>query len=132
FVAYNLAIATIFALVASAAFGVAISLVIGPGGRRGLSRGAIVDGVGSAVALCVLGNLDGAVQLLEGLWKLGGTGLESSIPGITGINKALGGLVVRFVGGPRPSFDFWRSTRFIGPEDPGPIHELPYFTFLYG
>jgi YYY domain-containing protein len=28
--------------------------------------------------------------------------------------------------------DFWRSTRFIGPEDVGPIHEFPYFTFLYG
>ena len=31
-----------------------------------------------------------------------------------------------------PPLDFWRSTRFIGPEDVGPIHEFPYFTFLYG
>ena len=31
-----------------------------------------------------------------------------------------------------PPLDFWRSTRFIGPEDAGPIHEFPYFTFLYG
>jgi YYY domain-containing protein len=31
-----------------------------------------------------------------------------------------------------PPLDFWRSTRFIGPEDPPPIHEFPYFTFLYG
>jgi uncharacterized membrane protein len=35
-------------------------------------------------------------------------------------------------GGRFPPLDFWRSTRFIGPEDPGPIHEFPYFTFLYG
>jgi YYY domain-containing protein len=31
-----------------------------------------------------------------------------------------------------PILDFWRSTRFIGPEEVGPIHEFPYFTFLYG
>ena len=36
------------------------------------------------------------------------------------------------LGARRPPFDFWRSTRFIGPEEPGPIHEFPYFTFLYG
>ena len=132
FVAYNLAIATIFALTASAAFGVALSLVMGPGGRRGLTRGALVAGVTSALALCVLGNLDGALQLLEGLWKLGGSGLESGLPAVTGISRALVGLVGLAMGGSRPPFDFWRSTRFIGPEDPGPIHEFPYFTFLYG
>jgi YYY domain-containing protein len=35
-------------------------------------------------------------------------------------------------GAPFSILDFWRSTRFIGPEDVGPIHEFPYFTFLYG
>src|SRR5207344_2532856 len=50
----------------------------------------------------------------------------------TGLSRALIGLVALAMGGTRPSFDFWRSTRFIGPEDPGPIHEFPYFTFLYG
>jgi YYY domain-containing protein len=132
FVAYNLAIATIFALTASAAFGVALSLVMGPGGRRGLTRGAIGAGVGSALALTVLGNLDGALQVLEGLWKLGGSGIESGIPGITGLSRAFAGLLAVANGAMPPPFDFWRSTRFIGPEDPGPIHELPYFTFLYG
>ena len=132
FVAYNLAVATVFALTASAAFSVAVSLVTGPGGRRGISRGAIVAGVGSGVALCVLGNLDGALQLLEALWKQGGSGIESGVPAVTGLTKALVGLMAMAFGGPRPSFDFWRSTRFIGPEDPGPIHEFPFFTFLYG
>ena len=47
FVAYNLAIATIFALVASAAFGVAISLVMGPAAATRADRGAIVAGVAS-------------------------------------------------------------------------------------
>src|SRR5262249_23054222 len=39
----------------------------------------------------------------------------------------------RWIGGaPLPPFDFWHPTRVIGPEDPGPITEFPYFTFLYG
>src|SRR2546425_7818440 len=37
-----------------------------------------------------------------------------------------------FQGAHFPVLDFWRSTRFIGPEEVGPIHEFPYFTFLYG
>jgi YYY domain-containing protein len=131
-IAYNLAIATVFALTGSAAFAIAVSLVAGPGGRRGLTRRAIIAGVGSAVALTVLGNLDGAVQLVEGMWKAGGSGLETGIPVVGGLGRALAGLAAITAGAPWPAFDFWRSTRFIGPEDPGPIHEFPFFTFLYG
>ena len=47
------------------------------------------------------------------------------------MSRALVGLLSLALGGTRPTFDFWRSTRSIGPE-PGPIHEFPYFTFLYG
>ena len=132
FVAYNLAISTMFALTASAACSVAVSLIIGPVRRTGLPRRAMVAGVASAVALTTLGNLDGALQMIEGLWKVGGDGLESGIPLITGLTRALGGIFAMLAGAPRPGFDFWRSTRFIGPEDPGPIHEFPWFTFLYG
>src|SRR5262249_32060031 len=115
FVAYNLTIATFWALTASAAFGVALSLMIRPGVQRGLTRGAIVAGLASAVTLCLLGNLDGAVQLVEALWKQGGTGIESGIPLITGLSRAVTGFVALALGGARPTFDFWRSTRFIGP-----------------
>jgi YYY domain-containing protein len=80
----------------------------------------------------VLGNLDGAVQLYEGLTKLGGEGLVSGLPVITGLTRTLIGLGGLAVGGHMQPFDFWRSTRFIGPEEPGPIHEFPFFTFLYG
>lgn len=132
FVAYNLAIATVFALTLAAAASAAISLVAGPGGRRGVGRAAVAAGVLSALALGVLGNLDGALQLLEGLWRSGGEGVPSGLPVVTGLTRALVGLSVVAAGGPLPAFDFWRSTRFIGPEDPGPIHEFPYFTFLYG
>jgi YYY domain-containing protein len=131
-IAYNLAVSTVFALTAAGAFSIALSLVMGPGGRRGLTRGACIAGTVSAVWLVLLGNLDGALQLLEGLWRLGGDGMQSGLPLVTGLTRALAGLVALAFGGTRPAFDFWRSTRFIGPEDPGPIHEFPYFTFLYG
>jgi len=42
------------------------------------------------------------------------------------------GVLALLQGGDFPVLDFWRSTRFIGPEDVGPIHEFPFFTFLYG
>ncbi|MCC7370422.1 MAG: glycosyltransferase family 39 protein [Chloroflexi bacterium] len=131
-IAYNLAVSTIFALTAGGAFSVALSIVSGPGGRRGLTRGAVVAGALSAVTVVLLGNLDGALQLLEVLWKAGGDGIQSGLPLVTGLSRALFGLAAMVTGGNRLSFDFWRSTRFIGPEEPGPIHEFPYFTFLYG
>ena len=130
--AYNLAIATIFAMTAAAVFSLAMSLMLGPYGRRRFSWSVIVAGAGSALAVCVLGNLDGALQLLEALWRVGGTGVESGVPFVTGLTRAFAGLMALAFGAGRPGFDFWRSTRFIGPEEPGPIHEFPYFTFLYG
>jgi YYY domain-containing protein len=132
FVAYNLAIATVFALTLAAAFSVGISIVAGPAGRRGVGKAAIAAGTISALSLGVLGNLDGALQILEGLWKLGGDGIASGLPVVTGLTRALVGLGVLATGGHLQPFDFWRSTRFIGPEEPGPIHEFPFFTFLYG
>lgn len=133
--AYNLAVATIFALTATGAFAFGVALFAGPRGAIGRARRpwALAAGGISAVSLCVHGNLDGAAQLVEALWKLGGEGIQSALPLVGGVSRALSGLLVwLFVGGSPQRFDFWRSTRFIGPEEPGPIHEFPYFTFLYG
>ncbi len=132
--AYNLAIATIFAFTAVAAFAFGYAVA---GGRWADLQGRprrwpIAAGLGSAVALCLLGNLDGAAQVRDALWKVGGEGVPSVLPLVTGLSRAAFGLVVLTRGSSAPSFDFWRSTRFIGPEDPGPIHEFPFFTFLYG
>src|SRR5205807_6339325 len=76
----------------------------------------------------ILGNLDAGLQVLDQLWKLGGDLAPSS----GGVARLAAGLLAVAQGKPFPILDFWRSTRFIGPEDPGPIHEFPYFTFLYG
>ena len=54
----------------------------------------------------MLGNLDGALQLLEALWKLGGSGVESGIPLVAGLSKALAGLMALAFGAARPTFEY--------------------------
>ena len=131
--AYNLGVATIFATTATAAFAVGATIAAGRYARPGrLLGGVVTAGAISVLCLGVLGNLDGVLQLREGLWKLGGEGVPSILPLITGLTRTVSGLVAVVRGAALPPFDFWRSTRFIGPEHPGPIHEFPFFTFLYG
>jgi uncharacterized membrane protein len=106
-VAYNLAIALFYGLLASACFSFAFNVVAGLRGYRaprvvGWATGA---GLLAVAGVAVFGNLDGLLQLLE---------------------RATGRVP------PGVPFDFWRSTRVIGPEDVTPITEFPYFTFLYG
>ena len=83
--------------------------------------------------MLIAGNLDGALQLLEGLWKIGGAHLTTTIPGMQGLVSTMAGISAAFGGKALPAFDFWRSTRIVGAlENPTPIMEFPWFTFLYG
>ncbi|MFN3975036.1 MAG: DUF2298 domain-containing protein, partial [Dehalococcoidia bacterium] len=103
-IAYNLAVPTLFALATGSAFNIAYTL---GGGKGGLERRAVGLGIAGAVFAFVLGNLDGAVQLLQGMW--------ASVHGR-----------------PFPRFDFWRPTRLMPPDPPGfEITEFPFFTFLF-
>ena len=85
-----------------------------PGGeiRTRLARLALSPagaGLAGAAFVVVLGNLDGAVQVLGGAWDA----------------------LVRNM--PAGGFDFWRSTRVMPPDPPGhEITEFPFFTFLFG
>lgn len=149
YVAFNLAIASIFALTAAGLFSFGFNYARvaaarggdgatgrrgepGPGGRA-LPNLSYLAGVATAAFVLIAANLDGLIQLLEALWKLGGLQLKSTIPMLEGLLKAAAGAwAVLFGGKTLPPFDFWRSTRIIGPENPTPITEFPYFTFLYG
>ena len=65
-------------------------------------------GLAGTAFVVLLGNLDGAVQLLGGVWNF----------------------FVRNI--PYAGFDFWRSTRVMPPDPPGhEITEFPFFTFLF-
>jgi YYY domain-containing protein len=107
----------------------AFSLCLPVRAPRRLRRGyAYLAGVAAVLLTGVLGNLDAGLQVLDQLWKIGG----DVSPASGGVARFAAGILALFQGRSFPVLDFWRSTRFIGPEDPGPIHEFPYFTFLYG
>jgi YYY domain-containing protein len=76
----------------------------------------------------ILGNLDAGLQILDQLGKLG----SEVTPSASGTVRLFAGVLALIQGAHFPVLDFWRSTRFIGPEEVGPIHEFPYFTFMYG
>ncbi len=75
----------------------------------GLALSPAGAGLAGAAFVVVLGNLDGAVQVVGGAWRV----LVQNMPAA--------------------SFDFWRSTRVMPPDPPGhEITEFPFFTFLFG
>ena len=72
------------------------------------TRGPFFAGLAGAVFVVVIGNLDGAIQIGQGVWR------------------------VLFLEGAFGEFDFWRSTRMMPPDPPGhEITEFPFFTFLF-
>jgi YYY domain-containing protein len=89
--AFNLAIPLIFALTFTGAFSIVAGLT-----RRWWA------GIAGGVALVVVGNLDGALQLLDQVRAV----LAHQLPA---------------------AFDYWRSSRVI----PFTINEFPFWSFLY-
>ena len=128
-IAFNLAEPTFFGALCAGVFAMAFSLSVPLRTFTRVRRAhAYLAGVAAVLLTGVLGNLDAGLQVLDQLSKLG----ADVAPYSTGFQRLVFGIVTLFQGRSFPVLDFWRSTRFIGPEDPGPIHEFPYFTFLYG
>ncbi|MBI3953245.1 MAG: glycosyltransferase family 39 protein [Chloroflexi bacterium] len=119
-VAFNLAVPWLAALAAAGAFTVAFNLAALV--RRARSQGArggtglpLALGTLAVLAVVLLGNLDGAAQLAQGLMRT-------------------------LDGFPFGPFDYWRSSRLIQQPDCLPpafercgfeITEFPYFSFLF-
>jgi YYY domain-containing protein len=77
------------------------------GEHRGLAWGPVWAGLAAVAFVAVLGNLDGAIQV--------GQGVANVVRGL-----------------PFGEFDFWRSSRMMAPDPPGfEINEFPFFTFLF-
>ncbi len=115
-VAFNLAVPLFFALTAAGAYAVVYNLAestrrrapLAAGARPEGGAGAVFAGVVAALFVCVAGNLDGMVQVGEGVWR------------------------AMFQHQPFGAFDFWRSSRMMPPDPPGhEITEFPFFTFLF-
>ncbi|MDH4208026.1 MAG: DUF2298 domain-containing protein, partial [Anaerolineae bacterium] len=116
-VAFNLAVPSLFALTVVNAFSLGYNLT----GRR-------LAGLLSTVFVALLGNLDGLVQLVEGLDQAGGLAFESRLPGVEGLVRAVPGVVRVLLGRAQlGAFDYWRSSRVI----PQTINEFPYWSFLF-
>jgi YYY domain-containing protein len=134
-VAYNLAIPTVAALVTISVASAVFNLLISRPGGFGRRVWAFGAGVFAAVLAVVGGNLHGVVQIFEWVVKLDrAQGLGAPvIGGIVGFARGLFVLLTSLGKDLPPfNFDFWGPTRVITTEATAPITEFPYFTFLYG
>ena len=138
-VAYNLAVPTLFALTGAGAFSVAFSLADGdratefPGEEAptgGLRIGSLLAGLAGVFFVTIIGNLGNARLLFDQI-------IQRSTAGVAGTG-ALSGLLnflsgaVAVVSGKSPlqfpnDWWFWNASRVI----PDTINEFPFFTFTY-
>ena len=102
-VAFNLAVPLLVAMTAGGAFTIVFNLVQAKGGR---TYAAFLAGAGGVLFVVLLGNMDGAVQTVQGFKKV-------------------------LDGQSFPPFDYWRSTRMLPPGDLAGITEFPFFTALF-
>ncbi len=109
-IAVNLAIPLFFAMTFGFSYSVVYNLACAArdGGRVIGRAPPTVAGLLGGLFVVALGNLDGAIQLIQGAWR---AVVQSS---------------------PMGEFDFWRSSRMMPPDPPGhEITEFPFFTFLF-
>jgi YYY domain-containing protein len=138
-VAYNLAVPTLFALTGAGAFSVAFNLADGdratefPGEEapyRGLRIGSLLAGLAAVFFVTIIGNLGNAKLLFDQIVQrstagVAGTGVLSSL-----LNFLSGAVAV--ISGKTPlqfpnDWWFWNASRVI----PDTINEFPFFTFTY-
>ncbi len=121
---FNLAVATVLALTGTLAAGLGYTLAQGLGRAAGVAVGGLSLGL-----LLLIGNLDGAVQILEPLSRSEARTLLRDGDLVGALSAGWSRLAETL---PRLSeqFDFWRSTRLL-PEQSF-INEFPFFTYLYG
>jgi YYY domain-containing protein len=132
--AYNLALPTLFALLAGGVASVVGRLLLAQGDEVGWFPRRLRYGLLGALLVCAAGNL-GQLRLLWGGFsdvgqRLAG-GVAATIPGRAW--QALRGLWAVAAQGEalafRPEWWYWNASRVMGH---GEINEFPFFSFLYG
>ncbi len=127
-VGYNLALATLPALVAIGAMGLTYNLVRLTGGGF---RAGILTGLLAALLITVMGNLEGVMEFVQ-VRGWGGEGFWQWV-GIKGLDGVGGGSGLF----PDSNWWWWRATRVIDTLEGGTsldytITEFPFFSFLLG
>ncbi|MBI3968697.1 MAG: glycosyltransferase family 39 protein [Chloroflexi bacterium] len=125
---YNLAVPTLAAFAAGAAYTCAYALLAR---QRATRARAATIALFAPLFLLGIGNLGGAFKLWSSLMELGGSQLNSDIPGLSIVVNGVAGIWALLVGGkelPIPLDWYWSPTRVIKDT----INEFPFFTFLYG
>ena len=140
-IAYNLAIPTIFAVLALSAYSLGYNLLAGRRREQpqsGVSLGrARRAGLAAAIALVILGNLGNVRMLYEGLKRMGAPPGQEPATFALGLAQAATGAVryATFQGTLPYALDswYWDPSRAIPPGEGevGAITEFPFFTFLY-
>ncbi len=139
-VAYNLAVPTLFALTGTAAFSVAFNLADGdratefPGEEapyQGMRIGSLLAGLAGVFFVAIIGNLGNVKLLLDQFAARASGSVQSTIPGLAKLLSALMGMAAVLAGRATLEFPndwwFWNASRII----PDTINEFPFFTFVY-
>jgi YYY domain-containing protein len=147
-IAYNLAVPSLFALTGLGAFCVAYNLAEGdratlfPGegasehaggskSRNSLRVGSMLAGLAGSFFVAIIGNLGEAKLLIDQFASRGPGTLQSSLPGLTKLGNTILGFAAVLSGKTGLDFPndwwFWNASRVI----PDTINEFPFFTFTY-
>ena len=135
YIAYNLAVPTLFAMTAAGAFSVALNFTAV---RQINFKRLFLAGLCGALFVAVIGNLGQVKLIVNGLREMSEFqpgGEVSTLVKFTQLSDGLNRwLTERELPGVRTEWWYWNSTRIIPPAEgeAGPINELPFFTFLFG
>lgn len=135
YIAYNLAVPTLFAMTAMGGFGVALNFA----GTRQISiKRLLIVGVCGALFVAVIGNLAQVKLIVNGVRGLSTIQVDQNATSVAKFAQFTDGLshwmIDHKLGSIRTEWWYWNSTRVIpaAQGEAGPINELPFFTFLFG
>ena len=135
YIAYNLAVPTLFALTAMGGFEVALNF---SANRQINVRRLLMIGLCGALFVAVIGNLAQVKLIVNGVRDMSTIPADANAPAIVKFAQFTNGLsqwlVERKLTTVRTEWWYWNSTRVIpaAQGEAGPINELPFFTFLFG
>ncbi|MGI8423288.1 MAG: DUF2298 domain-containing protein [Chloroflexota bacterium] len=129
-VGFNVAVATLYGLLAVGCFSCAYNLSRLAGRPRFGLPGALTAGVLGFVLVGLIGNLDGFSQLIERFQRAAQVTMRTGLPGVAGLWAVITGIPAVLLGGrPIEQFDFWRSSRVSVTDNTS--NEFPFWTFLF-